>query len=224
MADFQAQLAALREAFAADLPGRLEALRAAWAADRDAGEATRTHFLAHRLAGSAGTFGYAALAQGARELERLLKAPAEEGRAPTGEEAARADRLLTALGPLAPGALEPAAPPAPPPTALPRIGFDPTGPEDEVLGRQLEALGYRMVPLLPDGPVPDALLLDADGPLPPALPGLAAPRVFLSSQSDMASRLRALRAGGQAFFARPTNASALADRLDALCARQPQDP
>ena len=221
MADFQAQLAALREAFAADLPGRLEALHAAWAADLDAGEATRTHFLAHRLAGSAGTFGYAALAQWARELERLLKPPAEEGRGPSKEEAGRAERILAALAPLAPGAPEPPAAPVP---DQPLIGFDPAGPEDEALGRQLEALGYRVAPLLPGGPAPDALLLDADGPLPAALTSLAAPRVFLSAQGGMASRLRAIRAGGQAFFARPTSASTLADRLDALCARQPQDP
>lgn len=221
MADFQAQLAALREAFAADLPGRLEALHAAWTADLDAGEATRTHFLAHRLAGSAGTFGYAALAQWARELERLLKAPAEEGRGPSKEEATRAERILAALAPLAPGAPEPPAAPVP---DQPLIGFDPAGPEDEALGRQLEALGYRVAPLLPGGPAPDALLLDADGALPAALAGLAAPRVFLSAQGGMASRLRAIRAGGQAFFARPTSASTLADRLDALCARQPQDP
>ncbi|HEX9011685.1 MAG TPA: diguanylate cyclase [Holophagaceae bacterium] len=220
MADFQAQLAALRETFAVDLPTRIEALRTAWAADRDAGEATRTHFLAHRLAGSAGTFGYAALAQAARELERLLKVPAEEGRAPTGDEAARADRLLAALAPLTPSTPEPAAPAA----ALPFIGFDPAGPEDEVLGRQLEALGYRVAPLRPGASAPDALLLDADRPLPPTLAGLAAPRVFLSGQGDMASRLRAIRAGGQAFFPRPVSATTLADRLDALCARQPQDP
>ncbi|GLH69895.1 diguanylate cyclase [Geothrix rubra] len=221
MADFQAQLAALREAFAADLPARIEALHAAREADRDAGEATRTHFLAHRLAGSAGTFGYAALAQWARELERLLKAPAEEGRALVEEEAARVDRILQSLALLTPGAPEPTAPPAP---TLPLIGFDPADPEDEALGRQLEALGYRVAPLLPGGPAPDALLLDADRPLPSAIAGLAAPRVFLSGHGGMASRLRAIRAGGQAFFARPTSASALADRLDALCARQPQDP
>lgn len=220
MADFQAQLAALREAFATELPSRLEALRSAWEADQDAGEATRTHFLAHRLAGSAGTFGYAALAQWARELERLLKPPAEEGRAPSPEEAARAGRILASLAPLAPAGPEP----LPAPAALPLVGFDPAGPEDEALARQLEALGYRTAPLLPGGPAPDALLLDAERPLPGAVAGLAAPRVFLSAQGGMDSRLRAIRAGGQAFFPRPVSATTLADRLDALCARQPQDP
>lgn len=221
MTDFQAQLAALRNTFTADLPARLEALHAAWEADRDAGEATRTHFLAHRLAGSAATFGYASLAQWARELERLLKSPAEEGRAPSPEEVVRATGILGALASLAPAVPEPGVLPAPP---LPFVGFEPTGPEDEALAHQLEAMGYRVGPPQPGGPAPDALLLDADAPLPPAIANLEAPRIFLSAQGDMPSRLRAIRAGGQAFFPRPTSASALADRLDALCARQPQDP
>jgi len=224
MSDFQAQLAALREAFATELPDRLRILRETWSGGAGTERTTRTHFLAHRLAGSAGTFGFVALAQTAREVERILKTASDEGREASSEEAGRVGALLAAMqvGVPEPPASEPARPPSPS-AGLPVVGFEPASAEDRILARQLGLLGYR-VEAPGSAALPDILLLDADQEAPPPERAPGVPRIFLSDRSDMAGRLRAIRAGGEAFFVRPVGIPALVDRLDALCARQPQDP
>jgi two-component system, OmpR family, response regulator len=76
-ADLLRALAEARAAFARDLPGKLEALASAVAklragADADTLEEARTR--AHKLAGSAGTHGLAAVSAAARRIEDLLVA------------------------------------------------------------------------------------------------------------------------------------------------------
>lgn len=82
-------LADLRTRFAARTLERIEALRGA--IDRvgvDAEAPARIVELAHQLAGSAGTFGYAALSQAAASLEAVARLQRN------GEEPANGDLLL----------------------------------------------------------------------------------------------------------------------------------
>lgn len=74
-AEFQAQMAALSEAFVRGLPARRAALAAAWqdCAD-DANESAweRLREVAHKLSGSASNYGFEALGTAGRELDKLL--------------------------------------------------------------------------------------------------------------------------------------------------------
>jgi len=73
----------LRRYFAGRLPERLAEIAAARVAARNAGwtdEALRHfHRLAHSLAGSGSTFGFPAVTEHARTLERLLKKQLDDG-------------------------------------------------------------------------------------------------------------------------------------------------
>ena len=79
---------------------------------------------------------------------------------------------------------------------------------------------------------PAALLLDWEGPgsegtrnaTAPPLPGAAPKRVFLSPRGDLAARLEAVRAGGDAYFTQPVEAGLLAETLDRLTGGGPADP
>lgn len=83
--EFQAQLAALRRKYVQGLPARQVALARAW---RDcaagAGEPAwqQVRDVAHKLAGSASSYGFDALGSAGRELDRLLS-----GRAPSRDRA-----------------------------------------------------------------------------------------------------------------------------------------
>lgn len=64
--DFAAQLAALKATFQGELQGKLAELRAA------IGDREKARRLAHKLAGSSGSYGYAALSEALRALEAAL--------------------------------------------------------------------------------------------------------------------------------------------------------
>lgn len=88
----QAQLAQLKVAFLAQVGERLAELDRAWAG----GDLPEVHRLAHKLAGTAGTFGVVEISTLARNLEHQL-APAREGlELPAGAREAALD-LLTQL-------------------------------------------------------------------------------------------------------------------------------
>lgn len=70
----QAQLAQLKAVFLAQVGERLAELDRAWAS----GDLAEVHRLAHKLAGTSGTFGVAEVSSLARRLEHHL-APAREG-------------------------------------------------------------------------------------------------------------------------------------------------
>lgn len=73
--EFQAQLAALRRKYVQGLPARRAALVAAWR-DCTAGSGEpawqRVRDVAHKLSGSASSYGFEALGDAGRELDRLL--------------------------------------------------------------------------------------------------------------------------------------------------------
>src|SRR5262249_51868932 len=47
---------------------------------------------------------------------------------------------------------------------------------------------------------------------------------FFSSRTDLAARLEAVRAGGDAFFSKPVDVGTLVERLDLLTGRGPSEP
>jgi diguanylate cyclase (GGDEF)-like protein len=57
-----------------------------------------------------------------------------------------------------------------------------------------------------------------------AVPGQAPPLLVISNQGDIASRLRAARAGAAAYFVGPVTTAALIDKLDALTAQAVDEP
>ena len=89
----EAFLAAQRADYRASLPRRLAQLEAAWAGD-DPQALERS---AHGLAGSAATFGLAALGDSARTLEEALEAWAATGRPWDAEQRSTVEPLLEAV-------------------------------------------------------------------------------------------------------------------------------
>lgn len=91
-------LAQQRAEYRASLPGRLALLEAAWAraAPGDPDALKDLERCAHGLAGSAGTFGLAAIGQAARALEETLE-PSSAGAAWGGGAAATAAAQFEAL-------------------------------------------------------------------------------------------------------------------------------
>ncbi len=72
--DYQAELAALKQAYIKNLPERLAALRAMCALPRGQWDMKALHRLVHSVSGSALSFGLAAIGARARQLEIELKA------------------------------------------------------------------------------------------------------------------------------------------------------
>jgi HPt (histidine-containing phosphotransfer) domain-containing protein len=73
--EFQAQLAALRRTYLQGMPARRAALDEAWQACTEAGADgpwEQLRGVAHKLSGSASSYGFEALGVAARELDKLL--------------------------------------------------------------------------------------------------------------------------------------------------------
>ena len=164
-----ALLEKMKREFAEALPGRLEALEGAASACREGGFATESvadfHRLAHSLAGSGATFGFAATGAAARALEIRLKVLLEAQGAPGAEMVEELEELLEAVGRACASELEGlAAAPSAPEAAVPPVveGGDEGGApsytrgarlvyvvEDDaehskLLVRQLAIYGYRV--------------------------------------------------------------------------------
>ncbi len=121
-----------------------------------------------------------------------------------------------------------------PGSARGRIFLYDVAPDAEQLVMQLSCFGYhaRAFPSLADlraavlDDPPDAVVLTTDGA------DLAAdlrsriliPFLFISERDDFATRLKAVQAGGEAFFLKPTTAHELVDTLDQLTTRREPDP
>ena len=237
----------LKRYFAGRLPLRVAEVEAARDAARGAGwtgEPLRTfHRLAHSLAGAGATFGYLEVTEISHRLESLLRNALAAGAPPVEGEV---EGLLRHLRELAGRPLEPAAAPAAtplPPTPGPEEGLLYLWSNDpemrESLRLQLQPFGYE-VQAFADLTVlereaerrpPAALLLDWEGPggegtetRRAASPGAATKRVFLSPRGDLAARLEAVRAGGDAYLTQPVEAGLLAETLDRLTGSGPADP
>lgn len=74
--DFQAAIVALTAKFVASLPEKRQAMESAFALWKDAGDANALKDLigvAHKLAGSGGSYGFDALGRAARDLETEVR-------------------------------------------------------------------------------------------------------------------------------------------------------
>jgi diguanylate cyclase (GGDEF)-like protein len=231
----------LKRYFAGRLPSRVSEVEAARGAARDAGwvgEPLHTfHRLAHSLSGAGATFGFPEVSAVSSRLEGVLKTALAAGTLP---RAGEIDSLLHRLRELADQPFEPAA-------AEPAQEPAPAGGEEgllylwsndpglrERLHLQLQPFGYEVqafgdlaaLEREAEERPPAALLLDWEGPT--ALAGrplVQGPkRVFLSPRGDLAARLEAVRAGGDAYFTQPVEAGLLAETLDRLTGGGPADP
>jgi DNA-binding response OmpR family regulator len=219
------RLADLRAAYGAALPAKLRRLRdlahdldpnKAWPQTRAALEEIRAG--AHMFAGSAPTFGFGAVGQAARAVERLTDPMLRAVARPSPPELRALRTLLDELVTQASDAATPGA-------VLVIAGAGETGP---LLAARLESKGHRVVLSSPgqdasaiaDAAAIQAVLVQAD-----ALarletlrwPAIApAPIIAFAQSGDFASRYAASRAGAIGFLADPLGMPDLTDQLAAL--------
>ena len=251
-ADLQAQLAELNRSFKARLQVELQSMRTRSeellvqpAANAISLAPLRAEL--HKLAGSAGTFGFAELGAQARALELIAT------RCMDNNVLSSTDRqqLLTGIQAL-PNQLNQSAMP---PTASQRA-FDnddnearciaivePDGQLLQGISETLESFGYHTI-ICGDADTmlsvvaeqaPDALVVDMSLPqwdaqwdaaleqvqsqLPEPLPLIA-----LSDQDSFAAQLHAVRAGAQGFFTHPVDLPGLENRLEGCFSLQQSEP
>jgi diguanylate cyclase (GGDEF)-like protein len=204
------------------------------------------HRMAHSLTGSGATFGLDEVSAKARVLERKLKTLVESSDAPVAaakkvvESAMDALQLAVARAGTAAGAspVEVVAQTTSARKTAPadeRLVFI---VEDELLAAQEIALqlghyGFatRVFGRIADlrsaleTTQPSAVVIDVNLPDGNSAEVFAAaagaertalPMIFVTSSTDFATRLLAVRAGGVAFFTKPLDVGAVADRLDAI--------
>ncbi len=245
-----ANLQALTEVYAAELPAKVREIEALWQRMPEEGEGAQAKemlLLVHKLAGSGATFGFPEVSAAAHLLELALK------RSPSlqaGEDRRHIEELVRGLAAAAvaprpdDGAEgEKIACEAPVRNADDdRLIYLVVGdsPALQGLSQQLGYFGYRVCSLRADElreevarRAPAAIIADmslrADGlPIAEIISGMAgrtgkAPVIFLSETEDFAARLSAVRAGGEAYFTRSVDTSSLIDKLDALTARSDED-
>jgi diguanylate cyclase (GGDEF)-like protein len=240
----------LKRYFAGRLPTRVAEIEAARDAARGAGwanEPLRTfHRMAHSLAGVGSTFGFPEVTG---RLESLLETALAAGVPPAADAV---DVLLSHLREIAerpPGPAtgddEPAprreAAPSAPDEALLFLRSNDSALR-ESLSLQLRPFGYEVRTFADfealerevERELPAAVLLDWEGPGDGTetrrfaglgqTHGEAPKRVFLSSRWDLAARLEAVRAGGDAYLTKPVEVGLVAETLDRLTGGGPADP
>lgn len=242
----QAQLAALRQGFADQLPQRLAAIdeaHAAWCSCGDAGPLGEYHRLVHSLTGAGATFGYDRISQLARQLERYLKQLSDADGAPLADHFAGAAGLLDEIRAEALRAGQ-AGPLAVDETAVAgvvssesRLAYllgDETIREGGI-EHQLQHFGYRIESFGSVAELQQAVIkqrpamLLSDIVLPEGeragIDAVAAiqcqqaaplPVIFFSRDADFDVRLAAVRAGGVAYLPRPLSIEKLIDVMDGL--------
>lgn len=222
-----AAFAALRISYQASLPSQLEALRTSLEEARSGGAAARerAHLLAHRLHGTAGSYGYLEVSGAARRIEQSLD-PATGG-------AVDWDALLAVLAQPRPAAQ--AAPPSFDGPQLLVVDDDP-----DFLRLLEQAARTKLIRVIPAaspsaaleavaGERIDAALLDvsiaseADGyQLAMELrrrPGLEAlPLGFISANGSLPNRVEAIHAGGSIFLSKPLDLDLFASAVQQLVA------
>ncbi|MDD5390232.1 MAG: diguanylate cyclase [Gallionellaceae bacterium] len=250
---YQAELAALRAEYAADLPGRLAEINTLWHA-LEAGDWSDSvlhmlHLQIHRLAGAGTTFGYAGMSKTARGLEKHLLSWQRNTSRP-GALAWQAARLqLAKLAEEANGAPQIETDPAPSSLLAPMesrliylVEDDQALAEDFRL--QLGRFGYgvRVFPNTegveaavaeqrPDAMVLDVVLPEGDLAGTDLLRDLRSrldlsevPVIFVSARDDFDARLAAIRAGADAYYHKPVDPMFLLDRLEHLTRREADAP
>jgi diguanylate cyclase (GGDEF)-like protein len=253
----QSRVGELRARYLASVPDKLKQLRDAWSQVQANGWSADNleplRGIAHRLAGSAGSYGFHPQGQAAAALEELLvrfvEAPDEQTRP---EQIAQGfERLSAGLQQLLEThpAVVAAAEPRTLAAALPRdssnyvylVEDDPE--QSESLGLELHKRGYNLrifnsvegvseaaSEQRPAGVVLDVMCSEehpACFDLARKLAALSAPTpktIILSSRSDFKSRLAAIHSGANAYLVKPTSLAVLTGLLDRMLATEPQSP
>jgi len=208
-------------------------------------------FPVHRLAGSAGSFGFPAVSESASVLEKLLHDIAEDKRLPNDKERWQILALMERLRQSA------AKPEAPASSGIdigraeqdqPKDGENQTVfllEDDEELASdltsQLEHHGYQArvfhnasdLRRAAEKTPPAALILDIilpDGELAgiealdDILRACSSPAIVLSRRDDLVSRLQAVRAGAHGYFSKPLDITRIVEALDKMTAAKENDP
>jgi len=244
------KLKALGEAYGAALPAKLQELETAARALSGGGsfeELTQSlhdaRALAHKIAGTAGTFGYQAITDQARNIEKALRVAIDAGQPFTADQAVGIESQIAALKALGPAMPDPARGiETPSGAASARVGqapsvllLAPPGEDTDSLAGQIERHGYR-VRVVSDVADKDngggearaeAILLHTAMPQGHKICRRLkeelqrefrsdAPIIFLSEPGDFHSRLRAVRAGASAFVTAPLEASAIVRKIREL--------
>lgn len=233
----------LGQQFADELPNRLAALQAAWQGPergtRPAME--KIHRIAHSLVGSAGAYGYAELAEAAALVERT----AEELLAQFGQSSTQVqERLHQQLNTLGTQLAKPLRSSAPASSLRPPresgdnrhiLLVDDDVAYCRLLAAEMFHFGFQvdciddlaMLPAYLARTTPDLIVMDVlfpEGPragpqaiemLRPLLSGKI-PVIFISATDNLSSRLAAVRARGQAFFAKPFDVTDLIDAIERI--------
>jgi len=236
----------------AALPERLAAIKAEWdrlkQQQADPAILAQLHRNAHSLAGSAGTFNFYHLGERAKNLELMLRRYGQGGNSPDLTDAIEATlgQLIetAAKWPDTPGkAVLPAPPQNISASDQPLIYVL---EDDEFMAgesvNQLHHFGYRVeafgvadeLDKAISRQIPDALLIDIHlgedkcngtkvaakirGRLQQCIPTL-----FMSRYDTWDYRLNALRAGGQAYLAKPIDFDLLADQMEIITGRREPD-
>jgi diguanylate cyclase (GGDEF)-like protein len=242
---------ALSDAFIIGLPDKLSAIDAEWEQLQrswDAEVLSRLHRLVHSMHGTGATLGLDKLSAAARGLEHTL-ATLDLSVELNEQQRGHIERLIVALNQAAHARDEPPRRLAPERVVdtdaevenrlIWLVQIDPALAAD--LTTQLGYFGYLVQAYdTADDPrgqadisLPSAIITSADGlgtdrnsyawitsgaaqhPMPPL--------IVISSQGDLASRLRAVRAGAAAYFVWPITTVTLIDKLDALAARSTEE-
>jgi diguanylate cyclase (GGDEF)-like protein len=245
--------AASADVFVAGLPNKLSAVHAGWEQLQRAWDAealTELHRMVHSLHGTGATLGFDVLGAAARGLEHALGA-LDQAEPPNEQQRASIERLLVGLKQAPHTRGEPLRAPAHVPEAdidagvanrlIWLVQLDPLLVAD--LTTQLGYFGYHVQAYeslddsrvqagtsTPTAIITSANILEAEREIYKQIAssgvalGQGPPLLIISNQGDIASRLRAARAGAAAYFVWPVTTVALIDKLDALTARSVEEP
>lgn len=241
LTDIQQKLGTLRAEYAGQLPDKLAQLDELWqtlrAAENRLDTLTAMHHMAHGLKGSGATFGFTALSNTAHLLEMFLKSLAQSKATPTVEQQQQIEELLAELRtdaakPDAATASDASAQDVSPVVSgTNRLVYLVEEGKGETLAPQLGHFGYdvrcferpeqmreaarkeRPGIIIMDIAFPESDGADAIAGF-TQTGGVNIPVVFLSGRRDLPARLRAVQAGGHAYFTKPVDVSALVDKLD----------
>ncbi len=247
------KLKVLRDTYAKQLPGKLKDVAGLWASlcdeQWDWHKVKDLHRLVHTLRGSAPTFGFTEVGENARHIEQRLKDWLANERVTTKDDRDSVSAIIVSLS-----AIEEKPPPDQPEADIPsRISYQPDThliyliDNDHNfttdLATQLNHFDYRVKVFDSCADInkamkkerPAAIIANvslSEGNLAGitliremnALYSTNMPIIFISKDNDFASRLQAVRAGGDAYFIKPLDIGPLVDRLDQLTQSHESEP
>lgn len=217
----------------------------------DWGAMQELHRVTHSVTGSGATFGFSDASDVARNIEKIFKSWLQENTIPDASQKALLPSLFDALR-LAASEPSQVTPTQQSWTVViaetDRIRrliylLEDDSQLAEELALQLEHFGYEVQHFVDSSTIntvmsdthPLAMIVDItlpEGPM--AGPGvvqdllsqhgLELPVIYISSRSDYAARMTAVRAGGDAYMVKPLDIASLIDRLDVLTNRYPVEP